>query len=415
MINKIKTFYSSNLGDFKYYFVSKFFVGLSWLILLKIISNNITTTAFSDYSLLLIFATFFSSINSLWISSSYIRFYHSNLNKNLYSISIKLLVISTFFFLILFSTTYWTLAIHNILPYKLNTFLSLSCYFLTNSVFLFFLGKYSGELKVKKSLLFNSLNLTFLITLIFYFKKTLSIDLIFNIYFLVSLTIIGLMYFFEKEELKNIKIDKQILSEIYKYGFPIILINIFVILHSSVDQFLLKYYNHQKDLGIYAANYAIADKSLLIFTNIYVSSFTPRLFQSYSLNIKETFLAYKKIILFYIVMIIPITLIVVLFYKDIFGLVLSSEFLNPKIGNLILFGAMFNGASQILSEYFTLKKSTLLLAAIYFIPVVINFALNYFLIPIYKIDSAVYSTIFTYFILFSLLLVGVYFTSRKNV
>lgn len=415
MIKKIKEFYLTNLGDFKYYFFSKFFIGFSWLIILKVISNNISPLAFSEYSLLLIFTTFFSSINTMWISSSYIRLYHSVEQKKLYFSSIKLLTFSTIIFSVFYIISYYILAKNGIFNKGKSIFISTFLYFLSYSFYLFYIGKYSGERNLRKYSLVNILNFSLIVISIFFLKKSLTPNVIFNIYFVINIITLVFILFFEKIKITNIKIEKELFTEVFKYGFPILLINIFVILHSSIDQFLLKFYNHQKDLGIYAANYAIADKSILIFTNIYVSSFAPRLFQSYSLNIKETFLTYKKIILFYIVMIIPITLVVVLFYKDIFGLVLSSEFLNPKIGNLILFGAMFNGASQILSEYFTLKKSTLLLAAIYFVPVVINFALNYFLIPIYKIDSAVYSTIFTYFILFILLLSGVYFTSRKNV
>jgi O-antigen/teichoic acid export membrane protein len=246
---------------------------------------------------------------------------------------------------------------------------------------------------------------------LFLFREVLEYRLVLIIValsFLVSIFLFRTKHsqmFFHK--LDFIKIRK--FADIIEYCSPMVFISLATSTMSSMDQFILRYYNYTEGLSAYIANYTIAEKSIVFLLSIISLVFVPNVFKKYdklSLNVFKSI--YRIVVIFIIISIIIV--IALFFLGEWLTILLSNKsysgysWVIPYIG----IGGIFLGINSIVSEVFTVAKKTMVLMYCFIIGMTTNFILSIIFIPLYGISGAVFTSICSYLIMLIITLILVY-------
>lgn len=393
------------IGEAKFYFLIKAFLSFSWLISIKIYAHFLSPSEYGFYSILQVIVNLFALFAISWLSTSVIRFIPtwSNDEHILEGVIFKLVYItlSMIFFVFLFVEI--LLLIFNIIP-ELNgvTIILNALYFITHALILFIYAKLSGERKLLLLSKYSIFQFTLSLLLGFFFLSftSLKVDGIILSWVLTNVFLLVLIYY--KHNFIQIKLidDADIKKQIFDYGLPVMLINVLSTLLVSCDQFIIKYYGLNEQLGIYAANYSISDKSINAVTSIFTSTYVPIFFTIEAQ--KGEIMAYafhKKIIVLFLVIIVPILIISIFVYPNFSNYYFPKAYYFPELSKIIMCGTFFWGISLVFSDLLTLKNRTLALGLCYVVPVVFNIISNFVFIPIYGIVASAYNSLVSYIIL----------------
>ena len=195
------------------------------------------------------------------------------------------------------------------------------------------------------------------------------------------------------------------------YGLPIVMIGAFSQLLSSMDQIILKYFGHEYELGIYAANYNLAEKSVFAFLAIFVSAFTPILYNKINKENFNLLNQIKKGLFQFLLAAIPVVIFLSLFLKKISYLLLDEKYVEGHwIIPVIALAGVFVGIASFYAEVLTVYKKTKTLAMLYGFAALVNLILNIFFIPNIGLKAAVGATFISYVVLALI----IYITSSKQ-
>lgn len=288
--------------------------------------------------------------------------------------------------------------------FKTNFYYLLLILFIANLLNIFIettLSIYRANFKSKKYV-FLSLSQTILILLfnilfVSYFK--------FSIYgiaysYLFSYLIYSLTYF---KTLKNNTLTKknsQLLKNLYKYGFPLMIGNIFGYVISISDKYFLLYFSGNSSVGIYSFGYKFADVINSIVIQTIALAWNPIRWKVYNMdNGKEIFSKFNK----NISIIMPIISFLLLFFIQLiypFFTFNNDYHSGFSITMLITASNLLNGLYWInsLGLHFKSKTKIIMYSVIY--SSIINTLLNLILISRYGMLGAALSTYFSYLFLF---------------
>jgi O-antigen/teichoic acid export membrane protein len=190
--------------------------------------------------------------------------------------------------------------------------------------------------------------------------------------------------------------DFKIISEEIKYGFIVFLGAFFIYLNYRFDQWLVKFYLGNKQLGLYGAGVGIAEIILIIPTSV-INPLRSRLY-----NLKTGSDEFKSVTAKTVKFALYTTAAVSIpiFFAVNF---LSSDFLyGPKyydsilVVQILLSGIIFITFGKIGSHYYVVKgKPAIHMVTSLFI-FILNLALNLYLIPAYGIAGAAVSSTISY-------------------
>jgi O-antigen/teichoic acid export membrane protein len=411
----LKSFFS----DLKFYFFIKAFMSLFFLLSLKIYTNTLSITEYGSYAILIfvinLCAVFFSS----WLSASAIRFYpeHKNDTRLLYNTIITVSTISLLgalpFLAILFFYIKKIVIETNILIISLAIL-----QILIQSFFLVLSGFNSAERNLKRLTIYSFSQALIALVLSLLFLKIYNGGIAgILIGSILSYSILSAIMF-ENQLLKSFKptFDKVLFKQIIQYGVPLFFFNLLASILISSDQIILKYYNFNEQVGAYAANYTLIDKSLTVVTSLITVTYTPILFSEWEKNGKKVaYSFFNKILSIYIPVSLLIIVVFFIAYNLISGMILPEKYKLPSIVPYILLGSFLLNTSNIFSEIFTLNKKTLLLTCCYLLPATISIIGNIIYIPKYGIQGAAYMTSISYFILMiSVIGFAIYLIRKKD-
>lgn len=281
----------------------------------------------------------------------------------------------------------------------------LSFLLLFDTLFRFPLLLLRAEMKPTSYLLLNitSLILNVSLNLIFILVLHYNIESIFYSYIISVFITFLLGLILTRKYLKLIFSFKRAI-ELISYGNKFIYIGVFLLLIEISDRFFLKYYFDESIVGIYSTSYRLASiMSLLIAA--FKFSWTPYFLNlSNDTNNKEiiakVFTSYVYIGLFMFLLFSFYTEPIVSF--SFWGY----SFLNPNFQSglvivpIILLSHFFSGlySNMNVAPFFAEKTFYLLLSS--FSGFIINFVLNFLLIPHFSMIGAAFATLFTYIIMF---------------
>lgn len=245
----------------------------------------------------------------------------------------------------------------------------------------------------------NIIKLIFVIVLIFLgASSSQSISFSYLIGILAGLLF---AYFFCKNSLSYIFInnklsgvEKETLKKsLFSYSWPLVLFTIIGSLMMWTDTFFIGYFKDSYWVGIYNSAIPIAGL-LVLFSDIFMQMFFPLITKELSSKnmdvVKELS---KQVTKWIFILNLPLTILILLFSGVFINLFFGQEYLPAVNALKLLTIGQFVYSMAIVSNNMLLSKgkSKLILINLIFIGMV-NFILNFFLIPNYGINGAAFAT-----------------------
>ncbi|MDA3885631.1 MAG: polysaccharide biosynthesis C-terminal domain-containing protein [Candidatus Delongbacteria bacterium] len=276
--------------------------------------------------------------------------------------------------------------------------------FLNNLLFATFVSK-EKIIQVNKISLYTSF-ITIALYLILWSTNSLNVTSYLIVFSLKS--VIGSIMMIRKIDIQfKFLFDFRIIFEEISYGIIVYFGALFIYLNYRMDQWLIKFYLGDTDLGLYAVGVALAEMILLVPMSV-INPLRARL---YNLDINGS--EYKRLTAKTIKFSLYITLIVSI--PIYFGAnFISSEILygakyqeSIEVVKILLLGILFLTFGKVGSHYFVIKGKPFIHLTTAFLVLFVNIVLNIYLIPKIGINGAAWASTASY-ILYGLLYITIY-------
>lgn len=206
-----------------------------------------------------------------------------------------------------------------------------------------------------------------------------------------------LIYILKKVRLDFNKFDQELVKTMLKFGLPLVPASVLGWGLSSIDRIMLRTMCTYSELGLYTAAFKIVN-ILGIFQSCFTLFWTPVAYRWYENKVREEkFELAQKIVAF----IMTGICLVVLLAKNIFGIILGTDFMAavPIFPFLLLYPIMYT-LSESTCMGITFMRKTKYTIYISTITGVVNLGLNYLLIPQYGGMGAAMATGLSYIVFF---------------
>ena len=388
--------------DIIYYGLIKGINVLVWVVILKISATYLDPVSFGNFSIIFSISIYLGIILTGWQSSSALRFYHEIENKyEYYNVLLKTLFFPLLCFLGLG-------IICCLLFYFYNKEISIDILMILplSMVFALF-GLIVNVCRIKRNLKFYLMLIIIqALTLLSLVVPLIKLFGWFGLMFSFTISYFAVVFYFIINKRNQLIllwdkiINKSLVKKMVSYGLPIVMIGVFSQLLSSMDQILLKYFGYDFEVGIYAANYSLSEKSIFAFLAIYASAFTPILYKSINKENFNLLDQIKKGLFQFLLIAIPIVAFLSFFSKKISYLLLDEKYVEGHwIIPIIAIAGVFVGIASFYSEVLTVSKKTKTLAILYGFAAIVNFIVNIIFIPNHGLQAAVIATLISYVVL----------------
>lgn len=190
---------------------------------------------------------------------------------------------------------------------------------------------------------------------------------------------------------------KRTAGSFLRYGTPLIGLNIAVQLNTYLDQFMLRAMSGVELVGIYAANYVVADKVIYAISSLVALTLGPLVFSEWErknhLNAYQ--MIWKSVIVF-VALSLPVLLLMSVAPDLIMSKLTAPEYAAGRIIiPYVMIGATFAGIASIIAYVLSIHFRTVELAFCFGVCLITNFCLNFFLIPAFGVLGCALSTSFS--------------------
>ncbi len=243
----------------------------------------------------------------------------------------------------------------------------------------------------------QSLSLLIISVLIFILiNLNFSIKYIYYCFLIDSLIIFSLINFFYFRNVKKFtfSINLKIIQKTLNKSFPVLLSIISIVIYMRIDQIMINLLLSENDVGIYSVSVRIVEMFHFI-PKIIMVSYLPVLLITKKYNnelIKINSLLFKiSLLIIFFILISEKFITLILFGQMYLESILTTTILSFSL--IFVFFGVINEHWYItknLQKYYALNV---------FLGAITNVILNYFLIPVYGISGAAYSTILTYLLI----------------
>ncbi|TCI25138.1 hypothetical protein EVJ32_11595 [Exiguobacterium sp. SH5S4] len=227
-------------------------------------------------------------------------------------------------------------------------------------------------------------------------------------YIISLLIILPFMYFKLKGTVKlwKISFSKDIFKKISDYGVPLVIVNLSAWILNLSDRYILSIYRGVEEVGIYTANYDIADKVMMLIVGIFIMASGPivnRIWEHENEEKAKEFL--EKVAGYYIIVCLPAVI-----GLSILSKVIAETFLGAGYsqGYIIIpfaaLGAFLLGLQQRYHASFQFFGKNYMIAKLVGFSGGVNIILNILLIPTYGYLAAGVTTLISYLVLLILII-----------
>jgi|SRR3989344_3449363 len=397
--------YEKFTSDIIIFVIATAFIALQNAILVPILTKNLGASLYGVWSQITVTVMVLSTVASLGLRNSIIRFLAAEKNKN----KISRIFFSVTFFVAISGILF------SIVMFLLSDFLAITIVKdITSSFFIQFasvlvlitvlnhlmLGFFETFRQTKNYSLFIIFQNILEIGLIFYlvasgyglFGAILASVLIKALVFLIGLVIIIKQVRFSFPGLNNMK-------EYLGFGFPLILVSFFTFVIHSGDVYIIGYFKNAFNIGVYSAVYSLSKVVMLFMTPISFVLFAAvsKAWDNKRFDEVKSYLSYSfKYFLFFS---IPAAFGLSFLAVPILKIFSTNEFLSGWfLFPFIAFGLVIYKLAMIFANILTAKKKTALIGAVYVIAALFNIGLNIILIPLIGLIGAAIATLVTYFL-----------------
>jgi O-antigen/teichoic acid export membrane protein len=203
------------------------------------------------------------------------------------------------------------------------------------------------------------------------------------------------------------------ISRLLKQSLPIIPHNLGHVLMSSSDRLIMGFYSVTVfEIGLYSNGYQIGEYANFLIMGIF-TALTPVIQKAYRQS--------DQIRMIYFFKLSNLVISLFLFFcglwmKDFYSFFIRNAELQNSfiIASLICFSYLANGLYVFLSSAVIIERETYKILYLVFIPALINISANLILIPFYGYKAAIYISLFSYWLVFLLPFVNVYFKNMAR-
>jgi O-antigen/teichoic acid export membrane protein len=192
------------------------------------------------------------------------------------------------------------------------------------------------------------------------------------------------------------KVKKDLISDIIKYSFPLMITNIIAILIMFSDRILIKYFRGSHELGLYSFGFKFGALIKSVIIDVFFIIWNPIRWKIYrDNNGNEVFEIISKILF----ILFPLVGFASVILSDIVGKLLTSDeqyIEGLKIIPLITFGYIFYGLYYYVVMGLLFKEKTVLITKIVLISSVLNIFINILLINLVGYYGAAITAFLTY-------------------
>ena len=388
----LKTFFRNNL----IFTAGNVFTRGITILLLPIYSRYLSPEEFGIIDLFMVLAAIVNLTIALEISQGIARYFKESKNvkeKREYTSSafwFTILVYLLFFFIsFIFSEkfTLWLLEDDT----KKTIFLLAVIAIVTNGIFYFTQNQLKWQIQPRDSViasLSNILTLAFasLYLLFFYGLKVESIF----IGQIIGNTFGSIISIFYARKSYGFIFSFVKFKKMISYSSPLVLSGIGVFIAIYIDRIAIKDLLGFEELGIYGVAYRFAAVAGLLMIG-FQQSLTPLIFENYKK--KKTPKDISEIFNIFVIFALIIVATSILFAKELVILFTTKTFYNSADLITLLVITIFFSNMYIFAPGISIAKKTKLIPIISISIAIINYILNYTLIPIYGIKGAAYATL----------------------
>lgn len=247
------------------------------------------------------------------------------------------------------------------------------------------------------SVLIKALILVFTIVLLSSYQRSFRSVIYATVIAQISGSIIMCFLSLKDISIKEFSIDYSLIKRLIAFGLPLVPATIVGWLLNSIDKVMIRNNCGYEQLGVYSAALKIVSV-LAIVQACFASFWSPVAFKWNKENKPvKTFEFVGNLLSFVMVLM----LLGILFFKHIIVRLLSPEYIDSVniLPFLLLYPIMYTISEvTVVGIYFTGKSYTTIIIAI--CSCIVNFVLNYFLIPIYGASGAAIATGMSYVLFF---------------
>jgi O-antigen/teichoic acid export membrane protein len=396
------------------FFVFKLISGFSWLISLYFLTRILSPENFGLFFLINTSVLISINLSYSWLSTSILRYYPEQNSQNEFD---------TFNFTVILLSVISSLILSVILAVLNFQWMYLDQHIFYLSLLYFNLQGFNSittsKLRAKQKILSFSILNTWLnvggvitgILLTIRFDNGL-IGILTGLIFANLIPFI--IYTYRNYKIIKINVmlfDFHLLKSFYKFGSPLILLNIFSQGLSNLDKYLVNYYLGDKINGLYTAIYSVAEQSIFLIISVFTTISTPIIYNIWISKNKVELNGYLQGVLkIYLIITIFIVAFLSLEKDKIACVLLDDKFqIYFYMIPFISISAGILGIATIYTDIFTAALQTKKLMYCYLFACLINLILNLILIPKLGVDGAVYATALSYISM----LIAVFNGSRK--
>jgi O-antigen/teichoic acid export membrane protein len=227
---------------------------------------------------------------------------------------------------------------------------------------------------------------------------------------LVSLAVLPLAFFFIRKDLTR-HIDMRWAKELVRFGYPFIFAGMAYWLFTSMDRWMLAAMSSVDEVGIYSVASRFATLVLFVST-AFAQAWSPAAIKIRTDHPDTYRKFYADVLLLLLFVMLAVGGGLALFSGELIHLMMPKVYQASSLPLVILcLGVVFQASQQITSIGISLEKKSLLLAQVVWVTALINFLLNFILIPHFGAAGAATATTISYLFLSGSYL---YFTQKLH-
>tara|TARA_B100000902_G_scaffold390594_1_gene439790 strand:+ start:771 stop:2216 length:1446 start_codon:yes stop_codon:yes gene_type:complete len=208
-----------------------------------------------------------------------------------------------------------------------------------------------------------------------------------------------LAIWFIRKDINLAKLDLEWVKELVKYGYPFIYAGLAFWLFSSMDRWMLASMNSFEEVGIYSVASRLSS-IVFFFSMAFGQAWSPIAIKIRTDYPEEYRDIYGQVLVYLIFSMSIVGGGLALFSGEAIYLLFPSEFLPSAMPMLILcFSIVLQSTMQVTAAGISIEKKTFIFARVSWFVALVNFILNYILIPEYGASGAATATLISYFIL----------------
>jgi O-antigen/teichoic acid export membrane protein len=396
----------SLLKDMGSYLPSKIVPALIGLVSVPVITRLFPPADYGHYMIVIATASVFTNTLS-WIPVSIIRFYHQYRNAGkeatFYSTVLKLSLLTAaalaalFFGIVTLGRPFFNPGLYPLMRVGVLVFLALCSYNILEN----FLKARRLALWYSAFIVWQRAGAFLLgVGLVLFFNfgvegllwgLVLTIALAFPLLFKISVAV---------PPWREKGIDRPLTREMASYGFPMVAGILAAWILSLSDRYVLEFLAGSEAVGIYAANYNVAEKITLLAVNLFLTAGTPlamSIWENHGGEECRRFL--NQLSRAFLILVVPAVAGLAAVSASLVSLFLDSAYHEGYlVVPFVAVGVLFLGLEQILQSGLMFYKKTRLIMAAALISCIFNLTANIVFIPTYGYMAAAVTTLLSYLI-----------------